>query len=157
MKKVKNRMINNQNLLNSQVSCLRCPWQLRSSIKKHHFDNFTKWVLTFRDNFLKLIVEKITSILACKHAAMQKIQEKIMQKSKLWNLHCFIGFSAKSCRLSSLFAYTNIFSEVIVDCMKRIVFKKLLAMWIANFYWKTLSFKQHFLRFNNRICRTKFV
>ncbi len=48
-----------------------------------------------------------------------------------------MGFSTKSCLFSSLFAYANAFSEVIVDCMARIVFTKLLAISIANFYWNT--------------------
>jgi hypothetical protein len=37
------------------------------------------------------------------------------------------------------FSYAHAFSEVILDCQAKIVFTKLLAMLIANFYWKTLS------------------
>jgi hypothetical protein len=53
-----------------------------------------------------------------------------------------MGFSAKSCLFSSLFAYANVFSEVIVDCMARIVFPKLLAIWRVTFIGKHDLFKK---------------
>jgi hypothetical protein len=69
----------------------------------------------------KLFMEKITSVLACKHAAMQKMGGKSYKKSKQWNSPFFLGFSVKSCIFLSLFAFAHAFSYVIVDCMARIV------------------------------------
>jgi hypothetical protein len=67
MKKVKNKLMNNQNLRNS-------PGKL---------PEMSETPLTFRENiFLKLFIEKITSILAYKHAAMHKNGGKNYTKSQ---------------------------------------------------------------------------
>jgi hypothetical protein len=57
-----------------------------------------------------------------------KKQGKNHKKVKIVKFTLFYRFSGKSCLFSSLIAYANAFSEVIVDCMAKIVFTKLLAM-----------------------------
>jgi hypothetical protein len=65
---------------------------------------------------------------------------KIHRKSQNSGICASLKFFFRKIMLfSSLFSYKNAFSEAILDCMAKIVFTKLLAMLIANFYWKKLS------------------
>jgi hypothetical protein len=57
----------------------------------------------------------------------QKWGEKSYKKVEIVKFALFYWFFSKIMPFSSLFAYANAFSEVIVDCMARIVFYKVVS------------------------------
>jgi hypothetical protein len=63
--------------------------------------------------------------------------EKLYKKVQIVKFALFYGFFGKIMPFFITFRIRKAFSEVMVDCMARIVFTKLLEISIANFYWKT--------------------